>query len=108
MANKTEIFNAAFVRALREVEDVRCELDGFDSPLSLRTVMHEMIRHEVQNILYEEYFSDEEYERWCESPNCLAMYNDLWKWIDHACPFGIEDQDAVEILGFSDIDWTRI
>ena len=104
MANKTEIFNKAFMKALHNGEDVRLELDGFESPLSLRTVMHEMIRHEVQNIIYDKCFSDEEYEKWCDSPKCTAMYNDLWKWIDGTCPIAIENED----FDFCDVDWTRV
>jgi hypothetical protein len=48
-----------------------------------------------------------EYDKWCDLAS-LDMYNDLWKWIDNACPFAIDDPDCIELFGFCDTNWNKI
>lgn len=116
---KTEIFNEALLRAVRDEEsDVPKEVQGLEDEfgnVTFRTTMHEMIRHEVQGIILEKYCrkyrdtekAQKEYDLWCDLAS-LDMYNDLWKWIDNACPFAIEDSDCIELFGFSDTNWNKI
>ena len=117
---KTEIFNEALLRAVRDGEsDVPKEVQGLEDEfgnVTFRTTMHEMIRHEVQGIMLEKYCikyngntekAQEEYDLWCDLAS-LDMYNDLWKWIDNACPFAIDDPDCIELFGFCDTNWNKI
>lgn len=116
---KTEIFNEALLRAVRNKEcDVPKEMDGLEDEfgnITFRNVMHEMIRIEVQGIMFEKYClkyqnaekAQKEYDLWCDLAS-LDMYNDLWKWIDNACPFAIEDSDCIELFGFCDTNWNKI
>lgn len=105
--NKTEIFHNAFMQALKNRLDVKNEMDGFEDEndtYSFRTVLHEMIRQQVQDIIYHMYYEDDDdaYDEWCDGP-CEDMYDDLWKWIDAGMPFGCED-DALE---FSETEWHK-
>lgn len=117
---KTEVFNEALLRAVRDKEsNVLKEVQGLEDEngnVSFRTTMHEMIRHEVQGIILEKYFhkchNDEdeatkEYDLWCDLASGY-MYDDLWKWIDNACPFAIEDSDCIELFGFNNTSWNKI
>ena len=116
---KTEIFNEALMRAVRNnMSDVPKEMDGLEDEfgnITFRNVMLEMIRIEVQSIMLEKYFlkysdmekAQPEYDKWCDLAS-LDMYNDLWKWIDNACPFAIDDPDCIELFGFCDTNWNKI
>ena len=116
---KTEIFNEALLRAVRDGEsDVPKEVQGLEDEfgnVTFRTTMHEMIRHEVQGIILEKYCrkyqdtekAQKEYDLWCDLAS-EYMYDDLWKWIDNACPFAIEDSDCIELFGFNDTNWNKI
>ena len=116
---KTEIFNEALLRAVRNnMSDVPKEMDGLEDEfgnITFRNVMHEMIRQEVQGIMLEKYCikyqnidrAQEEYGKWCDLAS-LDMYNDLWKWIDNACPFAIDDPDCIELFGFCNTNWNKI
>lgn len=117
---KTEIFNEALLRAVRNNEyNVPSEMDGLEDEngnITFRNVMHNMIRIEAQGIMLEKYYlkhngdvekAQEEYNLWCDLAS-LDMYNDLWKWIDNACPFAIEDSDCIELFGFCDTNWNKI
>lgn len=117
---KTEIFNEALMRAVRNNEyNVPSEMDGLEDEngnITFRNVMHNMIRIEVQGIMLEKYCikydgdtekAQEEYDLWCDLAS-LDMYSDLWKWIDCACPFAIDDPDCVELFGFCDTNWNKI
>lgn len=116
---KTEIFNEALMRAVKNnVSDVPKEMSGLEDEsgnITFRNVMHEMIRQEVQGIMLEKYYlkygnmeeAQPEYDKWCDLAS-LDMYNDLWKWIDNACPFAIDDPDCVELFGFCDTCWNKI
>ena len=117
--NKTEIFNEALLRAVRNsTSDVLSEMSGMEDDsgkLNFRNVMHEMIRQEVQAIIYEKYlhkYSDEDiaddnYDEWCDKVD-IHMYNDLWKWIDNGCPSGLSDEKCIELFGFSNTNWHKI
>ena len=116
---KTEIFNEALLRAVRNNEyNVLKEMDGLEDEngnITFRDVMHNMIRIEAQGIMLEKYYlkygdmdkATPEYDLWCDLAS-LDMYNDLWKWIDNACPFAIEDSDCIELFGFCDTNWNKI
>lgn len=116
---KTEIFNEALSRAVRNnISDVTKEMDGLEDEfgnVTFRNVMHEMIRQEVQGIMLEKYYlkygnmekAQSEYDKWCDLVS-LDMYNDLWKWIDDACPFAIDDPDCIELFRFCDTNWNKI
>ena len=117
--NKTEIFNEALLRAVRNsTSDVLSEMSGMEDDsgkLKFRNVMHEMIRQEVQNIIYEKYLhkysdediADDDYDEWCDTVG-IDMYDDLWKWIDNGCPFGLSDEDCIELFGFNNTNWHKI
>lgn len=108
---KTEIFNEGLKRALNK--DYVEEMKGFEDKnghIALRSVMHNMIRIEVQDIIYDQYFKDkpdEEYDKWCDGP-CQDMYHDLWCWIDNMCPFAFDDADCIDLFKFSDTNWNII
>ena len=116
---KTEIFNEALMRAVRNKDyNVPSEMDGLEDEngnITFRDVMHNMIRIEAQGIMLEKYYlkygdmekAQPEYDKWCDLAS-LDMYNDLWKWIDNACPFAIEDSDCIELFGFCDTNWNKI
>lgn len=116
---KTEIFNEALLRAVRNnMSDVPKEMNGLEDEfgnITFRNVMHEMIRIEVQGIMLEKYYlkygdmekAQPEYDKWCDFAS-LDMYNDLWKWIDNGCPFAIDDSDCIELFGFNDTNWNKI
>jgi len=116
---KTEIFNEALLRAVKNnISDVPKEMNELEDEfgnITFRNVMHEMIRQEVQGIMLEKYFlkygdmdkAQPEYDKWCDLAS-LDMYEDLWKWIDNACPFAIDDPDCVELFGFNDTNWNKI
>lgn len=116
---KTEIFNEALLRAVKNnISDVPREMNGLEDEfgnITFRNVMHEMIRQEVQGIMLEKYYlkygdmekAQPEYDKWCDLAS-LDMYNDLWKWIDNACPFAIDDPDCIELLGFCDTNWNKV
>lgn len=117
---KTEIFNEALLRAVANKDyDVPKEMSGFEDEngnITFRDVMHNMIRIEVQGIMLEKYCikyngdtdkAQPEYDKWCDLAS-LDMYNDLWKWIDNACPFAIDDPDCIELFGFCDTNWNKI
>lgn len=116
---KTEIFNEALLRAVKNnISDVAKEMQGLEDEfgnITFRNVMHEMIRQEVQGIMLEKYFlkygsidmATPEYDKWCDLAS-EDMYDDLWKWIDNACPFAIDDPDCVELFGFNDTNWNKI
>lgn len=107
--NKTTIFMDAYKAALRN-PNVLSETEGYveDGKLSMRTIMHEMIRQEVQNIIYKMNFQDDDdsYDEWCDCESAY-MYHDLFCWIDHGCPFDIEDEDAVKLYGFTTNCWYK-
>ena len=117
---KTEIFNEALLRAVKNKDtNILNEIQGMEDEegkISFETVMHEMIRQEAQGIIYEKYClkypnnegeAIKQYDEWCDGP-CQDMYNDLWKWIDNACPFAIDDPDCIELFGFCDTNWNKI
>ena len=116
---KTEIFNEALLRAVKNnISDVTKEMQGLEDEfgnVTFRNVMHEMIRQEVQGIMLEKYFikygdmdkATPEYDKWCDLAS-EDMYDDLWKWIDNACPFAFDDPDCIELFGFNNTNWNKI
>lgn len=88
---KTTIFEEAYSLALKGGIDVISECDGLQNDLGrldMRTVMHEMIRQQVLNVVWTLMSKDKSmkempsaFDAWrdlCE----LDMCKDLWTWID--------------------------
>ena len=112
---KSEIFHNALMRALKnDTVDVSKEMQGLENEfgmLTLRDIMHEMIRQQVLNIISEKFMTtyrgtyniDKRYDNWRNLVE-LDMCNDLWKWIDCSCPFAVEDID----FGCCDTKWNII
>ena len=105
--NKTEIFQQAYLKSLKR-DNIFNEVDGIENDvnkLTLDVILYEIIRQEVQDIIYELFNDDEdEYDEWCKG-DCYDMYDDLRKWIENGMPFAIEDEDLTELYGFSTIKW---
>ena len=105
---KTEIFNEALLRAVRNNEyNVLKEMDGFEDENGNITFRDVMLEKYCIKYNGDTDKAQEEYDMWCVLAS-LDMYNDLWKWIDNACPFAIEDSDCIELFGFCDTNWNKI